>query len=468
MLKRFVSNGTANLTNGFSLVLYQIIVAAMAARVWEPEVFASWAFGMSFAAMLPALAFSFSYVIARRVTESRSRSDQTEENKVILAGRIFQLAIGLGGIALLLCAAAILEGLRHFNVTATDMTTSVLAILLQLLSNAWISWSQVTFGRFFADGRNWIPARITVVARFGGVLAMFAAISLGIRDITLVAAYLCAGNWIGLLLINRLERLTLVKQDLTLFKDAADFYSKFKEQANIVAGNAIGAGSVIIVQHASSPLFSLVMPAHFTMFYMANVANLAIVGVVSSVMAALLAPFTQLRISKDSRLKSLVLLTPSVCSSIALAGIFLTWFLLPYGREALGIRTHLELETVRSYLGLLGTQSIIRGAASGYAIFVASSGSGTDIAKPLIAEMILFVLMAPIMTVLFGGVGLVYSGIIAALLGSQLSSVIICKQDMFSSISKVMVGASLLGPQLLIGIAWYILVRENCVEVVCF
>jgi hypothetical protein len=84
-----------------------------------------------------------------------------------------------------------------------------------------------------------------------------------------------------------------------------------------------------------------------------------------------------------------------------------------------------NIDDVHIFLALLGLQTIIRNAAAGYAMYLASAGSSRQMSVPLIIEIVLAFSVAVPLGWFYGARALLYGLSFAGLIGSLFSSQIL-------------------------------------------
>ena len=307
---------------------------------------------------------------------------------------------------------------------------------------------QINFGQYYADETNWIPTVVSAGARGGGALGMFLVLWLGSESFIEVALGLCVGTWMGLGAMKILSpppSLAALPYGRPSLKETR---KQIWKTAQLLSGYAVGTASAIVVQYSIPLLIALVDPERFNAFYLASVLNIVTVAVIGAMMSAALAPFTRWRVSNNIRaIHRTVLFTPALCAGLSLISLMLVWFML---ETFLGYSTApvANVTDVRFFLALLGVQTIIRTSASGFAVFVASSGTARQMALPLLIEMSLVLLLGAPLGWLLGLPGVLLALALSALIGSQASCRMLAVQHLPIPLRSTTLFTALLTAQL--------------------
>lgn len=457
MLKRFVSNAGANVFSGVFATIYQLTITGIGGRVWQGTEFASWALALSIAAIAPIFAANLSGVITRRVVEVRHGDAHPSELAIIEAGRKLGHHLGLSAIVALICIGAWIQ----VNSLHQALRPSDFAFLLftMLLTNSWLLFWQVRFGQYYADERNWIPALTLAVARVGGIFGMIIGLAVGQHDLLVTALGLCAGTWTGLACaIVLLPRPNSAKWPDHLLA-SAEIQAQYRANLRLLSGFAVGSVSMLVIQYSIPPLMALIAPERFNAFYLASALNIVAASVLAAATSALLAPLTRWRVSGDmASLQRATLLSPFVYSACCLVVLYCGWYLMEPVLGAMKIRAA-SVDDIRSFLAILGLQTVIRNAAAGYAMYIASSGTSRQMASPLLIEIALALTMAISLGWFYGENALLYGLAISGLLGSLYSSRVLASLSRDLHIAGWRAFFSLLGAQLLFSGLWWLIVR---------
>ena len=455
MLSRFASNAGANIFSGAVAAAYQLAITGMGASAWHGAEFASWALALSIAAIAPIFAANLSGVVTRRVVEARHGKSCAAESAIVLAGRRIGRRIACLAVAVLVCAGAWIQMHSTTGDISTSASVGLLAIMLS--TNSWLLLWQVRFGQHYADERNWLPALILASARTGGALGMFAVLAAGSQSLMATALGLCAGTWTGL----GLAQLLLPRPSATGIDGSnptrTEIHEQYWNNVRLLAGFAVGATSTLVIQYSIPPLVALIAPDRFNAFYLASVLNMVAMGVLAAATSAMLAPFTRLRARGDTRkLQSIALFSPILCASSCLAVLCLCWFAMEPVLHAITMRAA-SVDDIRIFLALLGFQTIIRNAAAGYAMYIASAGSSRQIAAPLVIEIVLAFSVAIPVGWLYGERALLYGLSFSGLVGSLYSSKVLASLNRTDRISLRTALPSLLVTQAAAcGVWWWI------------
>lgn len=455
MLSRFASNAGANIFSGAVAAAYQLAITGMGASAWHGAAFASWALALSVAAIAPIFAANLSSVVTRLVVEARHRPPSAAESAIVLAGRRIGRGLACLAVAALVCTGA---WIQIHSTTGALSTSAFLGLLVIMLStNSWLLLWQVRFGQHYADERNWLPALILASARTGGALGMFAVLAVGSESLVAAALGLCAGTWTGLglaqLLLPRPRAIGVDKANPT----STQIHEQYWNNLRLLAGFAVGATSTLVIQYSIPPLVAVIAPDRFNAFYLASILNTVAMGVLAAATSAMLAPFTRWRATGDTgKLQSIALFSPILCASSCLAVLCVCWFAMEPVLRSIAMRAA-SVDDIRIFLALLGFQTIIRNAAAGYAMYVASAGSSRQVAAPLVIEIILAFAVAVPVGWLYGERALLYGLSFSGLVGSLYSSKVLASLHRTDRISlRTAFPALLLAQAAVCGLWWSI------------
>jgi hypothetical protein len=459
MLKRFASNAGANIFSGVVSAIYQLTITGIGGSIWEGSSFSSWALALSIAAIAPIFAANLSSVVTRRVVEARHGVSRSCEATILRASRKLGLHISLMALAILFCAGASIQIHAASQILSTFALVALLVIILS--TNSWLLLWQVRFGQYYADERNWIPALTLAGARLGGVLGMLLGLAAGHRDLLAAALGLCAGTWIGLAgAFLFLPGPSYVNSQPSTLNTSA-MWTQYQANLRLLSGFAVGAVSMLVIQYSIPPLMAVIAPERFNAFYLASTLNTVAASVLGSAMSAMLAPLTRWRVSGDLvSLQRVTLLSPVFCAASCLVVLFACWFSTGPVLSALGVRAA-SVEDVRVFLAILGLQTVVRNAAAGYAMYIASCGSSSQMASPLLVEIGLAFTVAFPLGWLYGENALLYGLIISGLLGSLYTSRVLASLDPAHRIAASRAFPSLLAAQLLFSGLWWLVARPG-------
>ncbi|MBC2769839.1 hypothetical protein [Pusillimonas minor] len=424
--------------------------------IWSGADFAAWGLAMSIAAIAPLLSVNLSNVVTRRLVEARHSLHDATATAIVLAGRRIGWGLTSAAFITLFSAGAWIQGWSSLNALTANKFLILLIILL--LTNSWLLLWQVRFGQFFAEERNWIPALIFACARAGGLLGMLSVVALGNRNLIQVALGIFAGTWLTLITTRwALTRLRLV-DSCGCIPTNLEIRVQLWCNLRILYGFAFGTASSLIVQYSIPPLIAIIEPQLFSSFYLAGILNSLAIGVLSSAMSALLAPFARWHTTGSTQaLNRIGLFSPAVCAGMCLSVLCLCWFTLEFALNLLSPRS-VHINDVRLFLALLGLQAIVRTAAAGFATYVSSAGTSRQMAIPLLIEIVLTLTVAVPLGWLFGVHSMLLGLTFAALIGSQFSSIAFAALCKPARITSRVAFASLLSAQLVGAALWWLIV----------
>jgi hypothetical protein len=120
-----------------------------------------------------------------------------------------------------------------------------------------------------------------------------------------------------------------------------------------------------------------------------------------------------------------------------------------------------SLEEIRAFLAILGLQTVVRNAAAGYAMYIASSGTSRQMAAPLLIEIGLAFTIAVPLGWWFGENALLFGLMLSGLLGSLYSSLVLASLPHHHRISAGSAFIFLLGAQALFSSLWWFITRPQ-------
>lgn len=456
MLRRFASNAGANVFSGAAAAGYQLAVTLIASRTWDATDFASWALALSIVAISPIFAANLSSVVTRRVVEARHSKWVVSESAILVSARRIGHHLTATAFTVLVCAGIAIQA-RSSSATMSSGAFSVLLVLL-LVANSWLILWQVRFGHHYADERNWLPALTSASARLGGVLGMIAGLTAGDRSLASAAFGLCAGTWTGLAFARLLLPNPKSVKTHELQPESTEVRKQYRISMLMLYGFAVGAVSMLVIQYSIPPLMALIAPERFNAFYLASTLNAVAVGMLGAAMSAMLAPLTRWHASNDtSSLRRTALFSPVFCAGSCLVVLCFAWYAADATLRVFTLRAA-DMSEIQTFLALLGFQTIIRNAASGYAIYIASAGSSRQMAAPLIIEIALALIIAAPLGWFYGEFALLYGLIFSSLVGSLFSSRFVATQQ---TVTPAFAFAALLFVQATACSLWWLIVRAS-------
>jgi hypothetical protein len=384
MLKRFASNASANVLTGAVTASYQLALAGLASRSWQGSDFASWALALSVASICQLFSANLSSVVTRRIVTARHSGSTAPEGAIVVAAtrQSTQLA-GLAVITLMIGGL-----LTHMASRASNAPLPMFCTLLLLLlgSQVWIVVLQARFGLQFADENNWAPALTMAAARLGGLGGFAACLWAGDANLLLAAVGLFIGTWATLGLASAVIRRPT---DAHIEATADDVHREYRTNLKLLSGFAIWAIASLLIQYGIPPLVAIIEPTQFNAFYLASTLNLIALGTIAAAMSALLAPMSRWHAAGDSEpMRRMVLWGPLLCSMCSLLVLALAWNLLGPMLSLLSSKAA-SVNDIHTFLALLGLQTIVRTAAMGYSVGLASAGTPRQMVTPILLEITL-------------------------------------------------------------------------------
>jgi hypothetical protein len=431
MIKKIASNASANVVSGLVSFLYQIGLVAVASRVWGGIDFSIWALALSIAAIAPLFGSNLSSVVTRRLLHANKHLSQSNVPAILFSARLLERQLSVLAIVLLTTIGAILF---FYKVSSwTDLYVPICLLFSLIGTNIWIVLWQVKFGRFYAVENNWSPAFIMGGARLGGLLFFILGIQISSQSLLISSLFLFGGTWIGVLVSNRLtSKITKNYNDVAL-KSIIFIKVEYLENLRIYSGFVIWSLGALFIQYCIPPIFSMIEPDRFNAFYLAYTLSMVAIGVLSTGMSALLAPF--LRWHGDEKinyLKRIIYYGPAIASFVSLTIFSAEWYLIGPSMELLSIKAA-PIEQVKPFISILGFQSLIRLTAMGYSLVLASLGNPKEMSFAIFFEIILTIMVAFPFGWFFGPYlllwGLVFSGFISSLYTCYIGFKLISKEE---------------------------------------
>ena len=416
--KQFLFNAISNALKGGIGAAYQISIAAIASRSWSGIEFSSWVLALSIAAIVPLFGANLSSVVARRLIEVRHGASGTSEILIIQSARLFAQHLSLIALSILFLAGICL---KYYNKKNEGSTVEFIVTLSSMLiANIWLVFYEYRFGRYLANQKNWLSLLLYGTARVGGILGLLTGLFFCRHNVTIAAVGLCLGTWGGLWLLNFITHQSLFDGPLCQKTRSLEVGLEYSKNQRLLSGFFIGSLSMFAVQYSIPPIVSIIDPDRFNAFYLATTINTVAVGFLGAASSVLVIPLTKIIVRSELRsLRSFFVWSPVLCGGVCLS-IFIA-FLLLINPIINAFKINVEqAKDVRFFLFLLGLHSIIRATPAGFGMYIASSGTGRNVATPLIIESVLALAVAAPLGWMFG-VNILIIGLILATLAATLT-----------------------------------------------
>jgi hypothetical protein len=384
--KRIGSNAAANVCSGATVALSQLLMTAIAARVFEPETFAQWTLLISLAALSPLFGASLASIVTRRLVQVDRGADEQSRAAIYAASQRLARQLGLlAFVAIGLLAVAI----RPWSLPLQHMAWSTLIATSVLLvgGHIWQVTQQPAMGWHFARENAWHVAGATGLVRVGSLAGMVAAWSWFDGQVTLAAALVCTGAWLAVLICRQagfVPRFSVQPSDGAVDHHTVEIWRLAKAFAVWSAGSAV-------ILYGLPAMMSTLAGARYNAFYLAYTLNLVALGVVGSVATALMAPVTRAVSARNQSALIRASLWGPVCTAVALVLLLAclqaaTPFILKH--LAPGVASS---QDVAGFVYLLGFQSIARSLALVFSVILSAAGSPRQVTLPIVAEMVLVI-----------------------------------------------------------------------------
>jgi len=451
MLNKFLSNAGANVFSGVVTAAYQLGLTAIAAHTWQGRQFSVWALALSIASITALFGTNLANVVTRRVVKVRHSIDTQSESSIIAAAS--RLENQLGALALIcLTAAGLYINSRSTNAQA-DPQYFLGVLFLLIFGNIWIVLTQVKFGLYYSNEKNWPPAIILASARIGAMAGMYLATRYGNESIIQAAAGIAVGAWLGRGLSGQLlappHHLKIDNESRPTVKD--EYFKNIK----IFSGFAIWSIGALVIQYGIPPVISVIAPNKFNAFYLASTLNMIAIGAISAAMSALLAPLSRWHARGDqSPLHRMILIGPAFCSISCVVVLTFAWFALQPLLTLWSSRAA-NIDDIYPFLALLGFQTIIRTAALGYSVSLAATATTRQMSGAIIVEVLISLCIAAPLGRAYGPNFLLYGLILAGLASSIYTCLIGLSLDSTCTISKKKGTGILLASQAFACLLWF-------------
>ena len=421
--------------------------------------FATWALALSVTSIAPLFASSLSSVVTRRLVDARHSSNEGAEPAIALAARKIGNRLALLAMVLLLVTGFCLQ--QHAALEATGDLAFVAMLFMLLASQIWFVLLQARFGMHYADEQNWPAAIYLALARGGALLALAAAVHWAGADMLACALAMSLGAWSGVALARAVVRPSRTAVALRKAHCSPEAIStQVRANLAVLGGFAIWSIGSLVIQYGVPPMVAVVAGRSFNAFYLASTLNLVAVGAITAAMSSLLAPMSRWHATNDGTpLRRIVHYGPLACAMCCVAVLAFAWLALDAALTTLSTRAATSAE-IRPFLAILGFQTILRTAAMGSSISLASAGSMRQMSAPIILEVVVTLVLAPLMGWWGGPRGILSALVIAALMSSCYTCVIGLSLDRTKSLRKLPSLGIFLVSQALACAAWWCLVRQ--------
>jgi hypothetical protein len=318
-------------------------------------------------------------------------------------------------------AALMLAGiLIHSRTTGVEANPEAFWALLAflLLGSVWIVLWQIRFGQHYADERNWPPALMLAGARAGGLVGM-GAVAVSSYASPLTCGFgLMVGTWSSLILCHALLHRPLVRAVPAELNDGNALRRAYRTNLNVFAGFAVWSLGTLIIQYGLPPVVAIIAPARFNAFFLASTLNMIAIGAIGAAMSALLAPLSRWQATGDgAALRRIALAGPLFCGFSCLTALLIAWFGIGPLLQILSTKAATVGE-IHSFLAVMGLQTIVRTAALGYSVCLASTGSIRQMSGAIVLEVVITFCVGAPLGWLFGPEALLWGLVLAGFASS--------------------------------------------------
>lgn len=410
--KRLGSNALANVTTGGMVALSQLAMTAIAARLFAPELFATWTVLLSLAALTPLFSANLAAVVTRTLVTNEHDRGQAPE---ILRAAVL-LSRKLGVLALV-CIAVILVFIRPWSVPLQQMEAGALAAtaLGLILAQLWQIGLQPAIGWHYARERAWTVTIGTTGIRLAGLGGLLAAWALQIGEPAVAALMMCVAAWVAVIVVWRLGFSAPTRSPL----DPGAVQAHAKQLRVLATAFAVWSAGSAAIQYGLPAIMSILAGGRYNAFFLAYTLNLVTLGVLGSIATSLMAPAARMvsrgghativRVLSIAPLLTALLVLPMLLLVEASTPMLVRWL-------APGVATPAD---VAHYIGLLGFQAIARNLALIFSVILSAAGSPKQVALPTGMEIAAVLVIALPAGAWLGGdaflVALAMAGVLAAL-----------------------------------------------------
>jgi hypothetical protein len=420
MLKRLGSNAAANVMTGASSMVFQLGITAVAARSFDRSTFSAWTLAYSMAAMTPLFGVNLSSAVTRQLVHvanaahaangpvERSAADVIRAARVVARSLMLIAIVGIGIASCLLYRNSV--PLQHVGAAAFLGATLALT-----LGQLWQISLQPSFGWHYAREQNWSVAGLYLLVRIGALLCMWLALRVVAGGFLAAVLSIAVGNWIGVFGAERTFFAPLAGRS----GGGAELGAQIRETRTLLYGFAIWSVGIAAIQYGLPPLMSILRTPDYNAFYLAYSLNFVLLGIVGSAGSALLAPLTRLRLQgRIDELSRWLIVYTALCALFLFVGLcalrLFMGFILHYWSAGMA-----DPSVVKSYLSILGFQTLARSLGIPFANILSSAGRPAQLFLPTALEVLLGTIIAIPLGIYFGSrvflYGVAAAGLVAAI-----------------------------------------------------
>lgn len=400
------------------VALSQLAMTAIAARTFEPGLFAPWTVLLSLAALTPLFSANLASVVTRTLV--------THEQQAGHAPAILQAAKGLSrrlGLLALVCIGLLVVAIRPWSLPLQQMATGTLAAtaLALTIAQLWQIGLQPAIGWHFAREHAWTVAAATTFIRLASLAGLLAAWALQETSPALAGTMLCGAAWLAVAVVWRLGFSPRPEAGV----DAGLAQEHGTAILQLTKAFAVWSAGSAAIQYGLPAAMSILAGARYNGFFLAYTLNLVTLGVLGSVATALMAPTARMVTAGRQASIDRALFWGPVLTAVAVLVMLLvvqaaTPLLLP--ALAPGVASAAD---VTHFIGLLGFQAIARSLALMFSVVLSAAGTPRQVAMPIGLEILVVVGLAAPAGAWWGGdaflIALAVAGVLAALLVARLT-----------------------------------------------
>lgn len=383
---RVLVNTAANLLSGFSVVLFQILAAALIVRSVSTPEFAVWALAVSLAGFAPAFTFNLNSAVARRALLESSKN--FVDGALLVAARFVAYRYLLIAIFCTIAGCLVLPKLYPEILDGASVWDSV-GVGAFFIGSCWLVAAQPEQGIWIALQKNIVIALSNICARVGAL----AAVALAIAVTNSVPAALIFGGatlWLGFWLMRRNIELHVPLSTAISTECVESEKQLFR---SVASGFAIWSVTALLYQASLVPIVGLVDAESLTKVYYVVTLTALLVGGVNALTGALIAPigrdFAVGNLSSVRRNTAYAGFVISVGSLLFVLLLALLWE--DVTRLWLG-EAHAEIVT--STFWLVAGLQVVRLSAASASVLLIVKGTQQQMIGPSLIELLGLILIA--------------------------------------------------------------------------
>jgi len=424
MLRRALTNATANFATGVVVAVFQLVMTAIVARVGDSQMLLAWSVVASVAGLAPLLACNLSSIVARRLASADRDGliGASHQAAVLAAANGVSASLTLAG-GIIAIGLAVVAPLLYPRVAGADPLSFGFAVGAYFVGSCWIIAAQPAQGWLVIMHKNWVITVVNAAVRVV-TAALVATLLLWLRcALGLALAVGSVGLWLGPRLLRRM---------LPMSPTGAGGDEERRERAQIyglIRSFGIWGATSAATQAVTIPVVALVAPQVATSMFVAFVLVTTIVGAIVALGNALIAPLARLLGQGLQMRATAVVLRATVALWVIYAAtvMLVLAFLKPITHLWLGSQV-IDLPLLRICFLMLSLQHSLRNIGLVSSVALAMGAASRTIVLSSLIEPGLTVTVALPLVVLAGPFAFIAGLAVAGLAGS-LGIVYLLRRD---------------------------------------